>query len=93
MLQPCSVSAGEYVIREGTVANEMFFLTRGRAVVLARGASVHVFNEGSYFGEIGCVRGDVRTASIKAIMRCELQILQKNSLLTLIEELRAVLMF
>lgn len=28
-LQPCTASAGEYVIREGTVANEMFFLTKG----------------------------------------------------------------
>lgn len=86
MLQPCSVSAGEYVIREGTIANEMFFLVKGKAVVLAKGAKVHAFNAGSYFGEVGCIRGAVRTASIKAIMRSELQTLHKSSLLSLIEE-------
>lgn len=86
MLQPCSVNAGEYIIREGTVANEMFFLTKGRAVVLAKGSKVHAFNEGAYFGEVGCIRGAVRTASIKAIMRSELQTLHKSNLLSLIEE-------
>ena len=86
MLQPCGVSAGEYVIREGTIANEMFFLVKGKAVVLAKGAKVHAFNAGSYFGEVGCIRGAVRTASIKAIMRSELQTLHKSSLLSLIEE-------
>ena len=58
----------------------------GRAVVLAKGANVHVFHEGSYFGEVGCVHGAVRTASVKAIMFCELQILPKAALLGLLDD-------
>eukprot|EP00957_Ditylum_brightwellii_P077354 5878050-Ditylum_brightwellii.AAC.1 len=53
--------------------------------------------EGSYFGEIGCIMGGIRRAGIKALTTCELQALSRRNLNILLveypdvaEELKAV---
>ena len=49
------------VVREHSPANEMYFLTRGKAAVLQKSKQVFVLEAGSYFGEIGCIIDAVQT--------------------------------
>ena len=53
MLQPMIAHEGEFIVKEGSQADEMFFLTKGVASVLYGQKSVLSLEEGSYFGEIG----------------------------------------
>ncbi|KAK7241370.1 voltage-gated potassium channel [Aureococcus anophagefferens] len=84
MLQPAYYRPGDFVVKEHSPANEMFFLTRGKATVLQKGKSVFVLESGSYFGEIGCIIDAVRNASIQAMNDSEVQVLQKENLLELL---------
>ncbi|KAH8063199.1 voltage-gated potassium channel [Aureococcus anophagefferens] len=45
MLQPAYYRPGDFVVKEHSPANEMFFLTRGKATVLQKGKSVFVADE------------------------------------------------
>ena len=74
MLQPAYYRANDMIVKEHSPATEMFFLTRGRAAVLQKGRQVFVLEEGSYFGEIGCIIDAVRNASIKAVDEAEVQV-------------------
>ncbi|KAH8089972.1 voltage-gated potassium channel [Aureococcus anophagefferens] len=83
-LPPAYYRPGDFVVKEHSPANEMFFLTRGKATVLQKGKSVFVLESGSYFGEIGCIIDAVRNASIQAMNDSEVQVLQKENLLELL---------
>ena len=85
-LHPIVVQESEYVVREGSAADEMYFLTKGRAAVLYGTKVMKVMLPGSYFGEDGCIKGGLRHASIKAVTLCELQALSKRNLQLLMDE-------
>jgi hypothetical protein len=75
MFQPMVVHESDYIIKEGTAADEMYFLVRGRAAVYYGNKKMLALVEGSYFGEIGCIMGGIRRAGIRAVTTCELQCL------------------
>lgn len=65
-------AAGELVIREGSDANELFFVVSGRLQVVTRSRSgeERIFGEmgrGEVFGEIALLTGTTRTANVFAI--------------------------
>ena len=97
LFQPMVAHENDYIIKEGTAADEMYFLIKGRAAVFYSGKKVKALVEGSYFGEIGCILGGIRRASIKAVTTCELQCLSKRNFNNLLgeyadvgEELKAI---
>ena len=45
-----------------------------------------MIEEGSYFGEIGCIMGGIRRAGVKALSTCELQALSRRNLNILLGE-------
>jgi len=67
---------GDYVVRVGEVADEMYFISKGEvSVLVAQGKSKDVEDaiqlpmrkrEGDYFGEVALIKGSLRTAWIKA---------------------------
>jgi len=67
-------------------ADEMYFLVKGRAGIYYGSRLVHVLEEGSYFGEIGCIMGGIRRAGVKAMQLCELQALSRRNLNILLGE-------
>ena len=96
-LQPVVVPEGDFIIKEGSAADEMFFLIKGSAAVFYGQKRVNTLTEGSYFGEIGCILGGIRRAGIIAETACELQCLSKRNLNILLgqhpevgEDLKAV---
>ena len=53
----------------------MYFLLSGRATVVNdKGVRVKSFVEGSFFGEVGCMLGGVRSADVVAASTCQLQV-------------------
>jgi CRP/FNR family cyclic AMP-dependent transcriptional regulator len=65
-LQAYSVPAGDLLVREGASAQEFFLIEDGEAAVLQDGERIAVLGPGDFFGEIGLVETDRRTASIIA---------------------------
>jgi len=86
MFQPMVFQADDYICKENTQADEMYFLVKGRAGIYYGSKLVHVLEEGSYFGEIGCIMGGIRRAGVKAMQLCELQALSRRNLNILLGE-------
>jgi CRP-like cAMP-binding protein len=86
MFQPMVFQEGDFVCKEGTQADEMYFLIKGKAGIYYGQKLVVVIEEGSYFGEIGCIMGGIRRAGVKALSICELQALSRRNLNILLAE-------
>ena len=86
MLQPMVFQEGDFIIKEGSAADEMYFLVKGRCAVYYGNKKVVSITEGSYFGEVGCIMGGIRRAGIKALTLCELQALARRNLNILLAE-------
>ena len=86
MLQPMVFQVGDIIVREGSQADEMYFLISGRAAVFSGETEVLTIEAGSYFGEVGCILGGIRRASIKALSVVELQALSRRNLNILLNE-------
>eukprot|EP01065_Artemidia_motanka_P037612 TRINITY_DN4636_c0_g3_i3.p1 TRINITY_DN4636_c0_g3~~TRINITY_DN4636_c0_g3_i3.p1 ORF type:complete len:1099 (+),score=236.54 TRINITY_DN4636_c0_g3_i3:81-3299(+) len=78
---------GEYIIREGDVGNEMYFMLHGYCDVLVPGVgSVGKLNKGQCFGEVALLTQDRRTASIRALTYCDCLRLDKEDFDRVCEE-------
>lgn len=86
MFLPMVFNEGDFIVKEGTQADEMYFLVKGTAGVFYGSKLVAVVSEGSYFGEIGCLMGGIRRAGVKAFQTCELQALSRRNLNILLVE-------
>jgi Ion transport protein/Cyclic nucleotide-binding domain len=72
---------GGYIVREGEIGREIFFISRGRMEIITEGGdNAHgVFEDGDYFGDLSLLLGERRTASVKALSYCELFVLEERS--------------
>lgn len=86
MFQPMVFQENDYICKEGTQADEMFFLIKGKAGIYYGSKLIVMLDEGSYFGEIGCIMGGIRRAGVKALSLCELQTLSRRNLNILLGE-------
>jgi CRP-like cAMP-binding protein len=60
------------VIVQGQPANsEIFFMTKGTAVVEVQGNVVGTLNAGDWFGELAAILGTLRTATVRAVTPCD----------------------
>ncbi len=67
-----SFTPDELLILEGQAAdNEMFYLTKGSAVVEVKGNVVGTIKAGEWFGELAAILGGMRTATVRAVAPCE----------------------
>lgn len=80
-------SADEIIVAEGDAGDSMFFLIDGTAqAILANGLKVRHYEPGAYFGELSWINpGHTRSATIRASSAARLQVLDQNSIRTLIE--------
>ena len=70
----------EYIIREGHLGHEMYFVQRGEVQAFSEktGKIYRNMGAGTFFGEIALVLSSRRTASIKSLTYCELFVLYKE---------------
>jgi len=77
-LRPVVCAAGDWVIRQGEVGSEMYFLCRGQVeAVDSQGKLLNVLGPGDYFGELGLLLARPRTASVRAVTSCDLFVLDR----------------
>jgi CRP/FNR family cyclic AMP-dependent transcriptional regulator len=60
------VAAGDVLAREGSFAHEFFVIEEGTASVEQNGERIAELGPGDFFGEIGLLETDRRTASVVA---------------------------
>ena len=79
-LEPTIVTPGGFSVREGEMANGIYFISRGTIEVLSdNGATSHgTLDDGDYFGDLSLILGERRTASAKALTYCDLLVLPKR---------------
>eukprot|EP00002_Diphylleia_rotans_P003759 TRINITY_DN1264_c0_g1_i3.p1 TRINITY_DN1264_c0_g1~~TRINITY_DN1264_c0_g1_i3.p1 ORF type:complete len:1055 (-),score=225.55 TRINITY_DN1264_c0_g1_i3:347-3511(-) len=80
MLKPQIALSGDYIIRQGEIGREMYFIVQGEVDVVSADEKVvyAVLREGSYFGEIALLFAARRIASVKARGYCDLLVLTKD---------------
>jgi len=67
-----SVAEGHELAREGEFAHEFFVIEEGTADVLKDGERIAELGPGDFFGEIGLIETDRRTATVVATKPMEL---------------------
>ena len=79
-LEPMIVTPGGIIVREGEMANGIYFISRGTIEVLSDdGATSHgTLEDGDYFGDLSLILSERRTASAKALTYCDLLVLPKR---------------
>jgi voltage-gated potassium channel len=78
-LKAQTYSPDGYIVREGEVGNEIFFISLGSVEVNSNeGKNIHGnLGEGDYFGDISLILNEKRTASVKALNYCEIFVLTR----------------
>ena len=92
-----SFSAGEPIIREGDISNEMYLLISGKVAVMKKDEDTgkdkplaEISEPMSYFGEMAALLNQPRTATIMAVEDCEFMIVPGDKLDSLIDVSPAV---
>ncbi|XP_022094111.1 uncharacterized protein LOC110981133 isoform X3 [Acanthaster planci] len=73
---------GDMIVYEGDMGREMYFIRRGTCEVLSKDMTrvTSTIGPGQYFGEVGLIFGDYRTATVRAASYCELLMLKRSDL-------------
>ncbi|XP_071956713.1 uncharacterized protein [Antedon mediterranea] len=73
---------GDVIVYEGDMGREMYFIRRGTCEIMSKDMTrvVSTIGPGHYFGEVGLIFGDYRTATVRAASYCEVLMLQRPAL-------------
>lgn len=87
-LQPQVCLPEDYIVTEGEVGNEMYFLRRGDVDIVSGDGQVvyKTMSDGAFFGEISMLTGTRRTASVRASTYCDLYYLKRKDFLEVLAE-------
>lgn len=80
-LKPAFFLPGDYVVCEGDIGEEMYFIGKGTVEVVSKdGQQVYAtLQSGHYFGEIALLHSTPRTASVRTVDYCDLYYLDKGT--------------
>jgi CRP/FNR family cyclic AMP-dependent transcriptional regulator len=85
-----SVSAGQALATEGEFAHEFFVIEEGSAEVSKDGERIAELGPGEFFGEIGLLETERRTASVVATTPMELIVMFQREFKQMEQEMPAV---
>jgi CRP/FNR family cyclic AMP-dependent transcriptional regulator len=85
-----SVSAGQALATEGQFAHEFFVIEEGSAEVTKGGERIAELGPGEFFGEIGLLETERRTASVVATTPMELIVMFQREFKQMEQEMPAV---
>jgi len=83
---------GDVIIQEGNKDDDNFYkIVRGKVAVLKKGKKIAEITEpGEYFGEMSCILGERRYASVVSVGRCKIKRYPGNKIHELIEKYPAI---
>jgi CRP-like cAMP-binding protein len=84
------VGAGKVLATEGRFAYEFFVIADGAAEVTREGAALRTLGPGDFFGEIGVLESERRTASVRATTPMRLVVLTAQGLKGIERQMPAV---
>jgi ABC-type methionine transport system ATPase subunit len=100
-LEPRTYTPGAPIIHQGEPADQFYIITRGQVEILlhhpdGQAIVVTTLSAGQYFGEIGLLRGGVRTATVRAAGEASVEVValdhnEFNSLLAESEATKAAM--
>ena len=64
-------ATGEVIVQEGEPGSSAYILLSGRCDVTVHGDILNVVGPGEFFGEIACLEGGTRTATVRAAAECD----------------------
>jgi len=87
-MHPKVSMAGDFVVRLGEYANEMFFIKKGEVEILSseNETQLAVLREGAYFGEVGLLLTQRRSVSVRALTLCIFEVITQDDLYPILEE-------
>jgi CRP/FNR family cyclic AMP-dependent transcriptional regulator len=85
-----SVPAGHELAREGQFAHEFFVIESGNADVLKDGTRIAELGPGDFFGEIGLLETERRTASVVAATEMELIVMFQREFKAMEKEMPSI---
>eukprot|EP00300_Choanocystis_sp_HF-7_P000629 c10526_g1_i1.p1 GENE.c10526_g1_i1~~c10526_g1_i1.p1 ORF type:complete len:469 (-),score=102.12 c10526_g1_i1:99-1466(-) len=79
-------NGGDAIVRMGEVSSKMYFLRSGTVEVRAEDMTTvwDTMSQGAFFGEVGAFKGIPRTANIVAKTQCEVLVVDKDDVLSLL---------
>jgi glucose-6-phosphate 1-dehydrogenase len=78
VLKPVVSAAGETILRKGETSQQLYLICHGKVEVVGdHGEVVKELRDGDYFGEIGLLLAQPRTATVRSGSYCELFVLEK----------------
>lgn len=79
-MRPMVFHAGESIFEKGMPGEAMYFILRGRVLILnsEQGGVLAELGEGNFFGEMSLFQNTPRTRGVEAIDFCELYVLERN---------------
>jgi len=83
-LEPLEVAEGTTVIREGEAGDRFYVVADGEVEVTVGTAFVKRLGRGDFFGEIALIRNAPRMATVTALSGCRLDVLDKDSFVTVV---------
>jgi len=87
VLEPLVVGPDKYVIKEGDIGKEMYFVGHGLLQVFVENVGdIAEIDRGSFFGEMALMEETPRTASVKSLTYCNLYKLDKDNFLKIMDE-------
>ena len=80
-MKPVVVAPGEHVFYAGDIGTDMYFISRGRLEVIGPDGRtlLGTLADGDIFGEMALVRGQRRSATVRAVDYCDLYTLDKQT--------------
>ncbi|MBF13172.1 MAG: hypothetical protein CMF46_02275 [Legionellales bacterium] len=83
--KPVLFFPGEFVFKQGDIANHMYFISSGSIEVLLDDGVV-VLGSGSFFGELGILNQSERVASVRTLSFCDFLEVSQKDFLELMEQ-------
>jgi CRP-like cAMP-binding protein len=80
------VPAGQNIVVEGGVANEMYLLRKGRAEIRVHGQEVEEVEAGGIFGEMALIDQSTRSATVVAAEDCEVIPIDERLFVILVQD-------
>ncbi len=80
------IAAGQDIITEGGVANEMYLLRKGRAEIRVHGQEVEEVETGGIFGEMALIDQSTRSATVVAVEDCEVIPIDERLFVVLVQD-------
>ncbi|MHB2168797.1 cyclic nucleotide-gated ion channel [Alsobacter sp. R-9] len=86
LLRSRAAEPGEIIVRRGEIGHSMYFIASGQVEIELPHGRQHLLGEGQFFGEIAVLRNARRNATVRAVVRTQLLVLDSGDLRSLMAQ-------